>query len=126
MEIQAAEVHVYAAHHCHAVVADKAFGVDKTGDILVDFDAERGELTVVRAGDRVYKPLIGNVRRDNPHVHAAFCREGKSVLHLVVDNEVRGSDIDILLRVVDDVEVDVFTDGFIVKRAVGVRDNKAV
>lgn len=120
MQIKTAKIHIGAAHDGDRIVADIHFSVQETGGVLENAHARLQQLAVVAAGEDIDIGLVWNTRGDDAHIDPAFCREGKGGLQLVINDKVRGCDIDITLCTGDDVEVRAGRDVFVVERGVGI------
>ena len=120
MQIEAAEIHVHAAHHAEHIVADIAFCMDKARLIFVNFHARAQKGRVIGTGQPENGRLIRDPRRDDAHVHAPFCRLAEGVSHHVVHDQVRRKNIDIIPGLIKDIQVYVFRDRFVIQRRIGI------
>ena len=60
------------------------------------------------------------------YVHPAFCRQLQFGQHCFIDDQIRGIDVYIFLRVLNYMQINVFSHIFLVERAVGVGLNETV
>ena len=127
VQVKTAEVHVGGTDDAVFVVADDAFRVNEPGGVAIDFDPFFYELGIESLGYSEDIFFVGNVRHCDAHVHARAGGRDQRALHFAVENEVRGIDINVFFRVVDDFEVHVFADvGILTVRSVAERDAGAV
>ena len=120
MQIEAAEIHVHAAHHAEHVVADIAFCMDKTGLIFINFHACAQKGRIIGTGQPENGRLVRDPRRDDAHVHAPLRRLAEGVSHHVVHDQIGGENIDIIPGLMKDIQIYVFRDRFIIQRRIGV------
>ena len=97
VQVQAAVVHVDAAHGGVLIVHAEHLGVDKAGGELIDPHAGLNEIFIVGPGQLVDIPLVRDEGGDDAHIDAGFGRAGEGGHHVVVDDEVGRHDIDIAL-----------------------------
>ena len=88
MEEEAAVIHVDAAHHGGAVVADVALGVEEAGRELVDANPRPEQRHIIGAGQPEDQLLIRDARQHQPDVHAPLCRRLESFQHGLAHREV--------------------------------------
>ena len=69
VEVEAAVVHVDAAHYGGAVVADVALGVEEAGAELVDAHPGPQQGQIVRPGEPVDQLLVRDAGQHQPDVH---------------------------------------------------------
>ena len=110
VHIKAAEIHVCRADDAHAVVADNALGVQESRRVAVNFDSFLDQFGIKGLGHGKHVFFVGNVGHGDAHVHAALRRVDERALHLSVQDEVGRVDVHIFLRVVDDLQVQIFAD----------------
>ena len=67
--------------------------------------------------------LVRNTRQNQRHIHAPLRREFQSSLHLSVQNQIRGHDVDVLPGTVEDVHVHPLPHLVLVQRAIPVGDH---
>ena len=72
VEIQTAEIQIYRADDRRLVVRNEILGVNESGGVFVDLHAVPQQIAVVCPGDCEHSFLVGNMRRDYPHVHTAL------------------------------------------------------
>ena len=100
MQIKTAEIDVGRADNSSAVIADKHLGMDKSRRVFKNADACTQKLGIMGAGDHVDIPLVRYMRGDDAHINSALCSKAEGVDHLVVQNQVRRGDVDIVFGVV--------------------------
>ena len=120
MEEEAAVIHVDAAHHGGAVIADVALGVEETGRELVDAHPRPEQRHIIGAGQPEDELLVRDARKHQPDVHAPLCRRLEGFQHGLAHREVGRIDIDIPLGLIDDIQVDRLGQSLFVQRAVPV------
>ena len=59
------------------------------------------------------------MRGDDPDIHPALGGVGEGGHHLAADNQIRGGDMDIPFRFINQVQINVLTDRFIIERVIG-------
>ena len=89
------------------IVRQKSLCVDKSGRVLIDLHPAADQRKIVGAGERESDLFIGDMRRDETHVHPAFRRKNECLAQTVVDDEIGRHDPQIIARRVDDVDVHV-------------------
>ena len=100
MQIKAAEIDVGRTDNSGAVIADKHLGMDKSRRVFKNADACTQKLGIMGAGNHVDIPLVRYVWGDDAHINAALCSKAEGVDHLVIQNQIRSGDVDIVLCVV--------------------------
>jgi len=118
MEEKTSEIQVDRADHAEAVIRHEHLRMDKTGGILEDPYAAFDKGSVVRPGDGMDIPFIGDVGSDDSYIQAVFSGQGERRQHLVVDDEIRSRDIEIASGFRDEVEIDIFAHRFLIERAI--------
>ena len=126
VQIQAAVIQVDCADHRDLIVTDKRFGVEKSRLILINFHPCLQKLLIVGLGQQKYHLFIWNSRRHNPHVHTTLGGQTESCHHLIVDDQVRRTDIDVMFCPVDDVQIDVLSNYLIIQRCVTIGLDKSI
>ena len=126
MQIQTPVIHVNRTHHGRLVVADKGLGMEEARRILVNPHACLQKHRIIGTGQLEDSLLIRNARRYDPHIHSPFGRQTESRLHLVIHDQVGSEDIHIILRVIQDVQVHIFTQALVVQRRIAVGLYKAL
>ncbi len=126
MKVETAVVEVDGAHHGHLIVTQTAFCMNEPRGIFVDLHSRLHQAPVVGTGDGKDERLVRDARRDNPHIHPSLRRQPEGPLHIVVDDQIRRVNIDIMTGLVQDIDVSVFPGLFVVQRAVGERLDHAV
>ena len=121
VQIQTAEVHIDRAHNRHFIVTDHLLGMNKARRIFVDPHAFGCQTCIIASGNFIDQRLIRNTRRNNPHIHAAFRCQYQRTLHLITDNQIRRGDIDIFLRTLDHVQIDIFPGTLAIQWTVCIR-----
>lgn len=79
-----------------------------------------GERKGIREG------LVRDARQDQPHVHAPLGRKGQGGLELAVEDQIRGHDVHVSLRPVQDVDVHLLPHMVGVHGTVPVGDDEAL
>ena len=100
MQIKTAEIDVGRADNSGAVIADKHLGMDKSRRVFKNADTCTQKLGIMGAGDHVDIPLVWYMRGDDAYINAALCSKAEGVDHLVIQNQIRRGDVDIVLCVV--------------------------
>ena len=83
------------------IIGDERFCVDHAGRILIDLHARKNERFVVGARHFVYESAVADRGGDNAHVYAGFRGGGQRGDHLIIDDEIRGIDVNVVLGAVD-------------------------
>lgn len=73
------------------------FGVNKPGGILINFYSTAQKGLIIGACQFVDKPFVWDVGGENPHVNAALGRGGQGGEHFVVQDQIRGCDVDVVI-----------------------------
>ena len=84
--------------------------MDKAGRVFVNFHPALDERHVVGTGERKGDFLIGNVRRDDAHVHAPLRRHHERLAHSVIYDQIGRGNIHVSFRPVQKVDVNVLSD----------------
>ena len=63
------------ANNGDIVVADQHFGMNEPGGELINFHPGLYQLPVIGLADKMHKPFIRNMGRDNAHIHPALGRD---------------------------------------------------
>ena len=69
----------------------------------------------------MHKGAVADRRGDDAHIHAGLGRGGQRGDHLVIDDEIGGVDIHIVLSAVDEMHVHRFADRLVVERRIAER-----
>ena len=110
VEEEGAVIAVDRADRTHLVVRKESLGVNEPGRVLVDFHARANEREIVGAREREHDALIGNIRRDDAHVHPARRRHDERLAQAVIDDEIGRHDPHIVLGGVENVDIHVLAD----------------
>ena len=94
--------------------------MDKPRRVLVDAHPRFDQHLVVGPCHRVDIPFVRHVGGNDPHVQPRLGRRGQRRDHLAADDEVGGGDVDIPVRLVDEVQVHRLPHRLVVQGAVGV------
>ena len=97
MQKHTAVVHIDAAHHRRAVIADAALGVEKARGILVDAHPRPQQGQIVRAAQPEHQLFVRDARQHQPHIHPALGGVAQRVQHLLADGKVGRIKINVLL-----------------------------
>ena len=116
MQEERAEIHVDRTDHRRIIVGHDGFRVQKARSVLINLHTRSVQLLIVRTCDHVHQLFIRDARRQDAHVHAGLRRNGQRRNHLVIQYKIRRGDIDVLSRVMDDLQVGGFTDIDVVER----------
>ncbi len=107
---QAAEVEVDRADERGVVIGDEHLCVDEARGVFVDLDPCRTQFLIGTTGEAEDRLLVGDMRSDDTHVHASHGRVAESHGEMMVDDEVRGGDVEIFLRPTEEVTEVLLTD----------------
>ena len=124
--VEAAVVQVDGAHHRLGVVADEDLGVHESGGVLPDLDPGVQKRRVMGEGEGIREGFVRDARQDQPHVHAPLGRKGQGGLELAVEDQIRGHDVHVSLRPVQDVDVHLLPHMVGVHGTVPVGDDEAL
>ena len=125
MQIKTAVIQIdRAAGGAHAV-RDKLFGMDKSRHKLINLHTMADQILVVRPGNRIDQPLVGNVRHDDGNLHPALRGVDERRDHLVIQNQIRRHDVHIVLRPVQNIHVNRPPDEVIIVRIIPERHDKS-
>ena len=126
MQVQTAEVKVHTAHRCDLIVTDKTFCVNKSRRVLVNFYPALYERRIVGLREQKNHLLVRNSRRHNPYIHAVLRRIAERGQHLMVNDQIRCKNIDVILCPVYDIQINIFTHILMIQGTVAVRLHKPV
>ncbi len=126
MQIQTPIIQIYGSYRCNLIVADKTFRVDKSRFILINLYAALHQLFVIRLRQQKHQFFIRYLRRYNSDVDAAFCSVLQRNRHFIVHDQIRRININILLRMVDNIQINIFSHIFMIQRRITVRLHKTV
>ena len=99
LEVQkhTAVVHIDAAHHRRAVIADAALGVEEARGVLVDAHPRPQQGQIVRAAQPEHQLFVRDARQHQPHIHPALGGVAQCIQHLLANGEIGRIKIDVLL-----------------------------
>ena len=100
--------------------------MDKSRRIFIDLDTCPKKRRIIGFRHKKYHGLIGNARHENPHIHAALGCRAERVLHLITDQQIGRRNVDVILRLIQDVDIDILPQLLKIKRRIGVRQHVAV
>ena len=123
--VQAAVVEVDGSAHRHPVIADADLAVTESRRIFIDFHAVARQCIVVGPRDAVDHLFVGDAGSDYPHIDAALGGQPHGVDHLLGDDQVRRDKPHIMLRLLDDAQIDILAHRLIVDRGIRKRLHKA-
>ena len=126
MQVKTAVVQIDGPHDGVFIVADHGLGVDEARGVFIDMNARFLQRFVVGSGQEKHGLLIGDMGRDDPHVDPGLRGGTKRCHHLIVDDEVGGSDVYIFFGPVNHVQVGRFAHQIIIQRKVRVGEDYAV
>ena len=126
MKIQAPEIHIDRPHSGDPVIAYVRFGMDEPRRVFIDLHACVQQGRIVRFGHEKYHRFIRDSRHQDAHIHSALRRQAERILHLIADQQIRRSDIDIIFRLIQNIDIDILSKLFIVQRRVRIGDNITV
>ena len=126
VEEQAPVIHIDAAHHGHAVIADIALGVEETGREFINAHTRPEQGQIVGTAEPEHQLLIRDPGQDEPHVHPALGRTFQSIQHLLTHGQVWRVDINISLGLREDVQIDRLGQRLLVQRAIRVGLHHAI
>ena len=126
MQIQTPVIEVDRTDRCHLIVHNDSLRMDKARRILEDPHSCFDQLVVIWLGYQIHQLLIRDTRRNDAHINSAFCRKCQRCHHLIINNQIRCCDIDIMLCLVDHVQIDILSDNLIIHRRVAIRLNVSI
>ena len=126
MEIEAAVIHIGGAHNRHLIVRYEHLGVDKSGGVLIDFDAAPDQLGIIGTGHHMDIPFIRHMGCDDAHIDSALGGVDERSDHLIVQDQIGRRDIDIVMGPVDDLHIGSFRHIEVVQGAVAEGLHKAI
>ena len=118
--IERAKIKVNGAASRKFIVRDTLLRVHETRCVLVNPHARTRQHIVIGACRLIDHLLIRDAGRYDAHIHPALCREAKGLAHLVRDDEIGRHKVDITLRVVYEIHVNVFAHLLPVERRIRV------
>ena len=125
MVVKAAVIQIDGAHHRLLIVCHKDLGMDEAGAVLIDLHAGGKQRAVMGLGQGPGHLFIRDARQHQAHIHAPLGRELQSGLHLAVQDQVGGHDIDIALRTVENVHIHPLPHLVVVQRAIPIGQHVA-
>ena len=90
--------------------------MQETRAVFVDLDARAVQLLVIRSGNHINQLFVRDAGRQDAHIHAGLRRNGQRGDHLVIQHQIRCRDIDVIARIMDDLQISGFADVDIVQR----------
>ena len=126
MEVEAAVVEIDRADCCDPVIGDKDLGMDEAGGIFVDPNPLLGQRFIEGPGHAEDHFFVRDAGGDDPDVDTASGSEPQGIYELVVQDEVGGHDIAVVLCLIQDIHIDILADMVLIQRHVGVGDDIAV
>ena len=100
--------------------------MNKSRRVLINFYPALYERCIVGLREQENHLLVRNPRRHNPHVHTVLRRVAERRQHLMVNDQIRCEDIDVILCPVYDIQVNIFAHILMIQRAVTVRLHEPV
>ena len=100
--------------------------MQKSGCILVNPYACLDELFIIGLRQQEDDFLIGNSRCHDPHIHPSFRSQTKCCHHLIINDQIRGTDINIILCLIDNIQINILSYGFVIQRGISIGLYKTV
>ena len=94
--------------------------------ILVDPHSCLQKHRIIGPGQLEHHLLVRNARGHDPHIHAPFRRQTQGGLHLVIHDQVGRKNIDVIPRLVQNIQVDVLRHDLVVQGGVPVGLHEAL
>ena len=123
MQIETPVIEIDRSHDAGLVVADHALGMNKAGGVFVNPDARFEERPVIGSREAEHGLFIGNPGRHDTDVHAPFGGVTERRAHKVVQNEVRGKNIQIFAGAIDKFQINRLSHALSVERRIVIRLN---
>ncbi len=95
--------------------------MDEARRILINLHTGLDQTLIVGLRQPIDRLLVRRSRRHDAHIHTPLGRQLQSSMHLIVRNQIRGENIDILSGGTDHIQIDILTHCLIVQRCVHIR-----
>ena len=86
--------------------------MNKAWGIFVNFNPCLQQYGIVRTGKKVNYLLIGDAGSNNPNVDPCLRGNGKGFDHIAVDDQVRGRNVNVFLRFIQEINIHILPHGF--------------
>ena len=120
MQIQTSVVQINGSHRSLFVITYKHFCVSKSRRIFIDFHSRLYKFTVISSGNTVGISLIRYSRHNNFNINTTLCCELQRSHHNIIYNKVWCNNMQITVCRIYNVQINRFTNSFIVKRLIGI------
>ena len=123
MQIETPEIQIDTAYCCRIIIRYKYFRMYKSRCILIDLHSAFNQFFIICLCYRECIPFIRNMRHDDDHFNTTFGCTYKCCQHLIIQYQIRSHDMHILLRMIQDMEIHLFSNVLMVKRTVRIWDH---
>ena len=120
MEIQASVIQIDCSYDCYLVITYKRFCMQEARLVFIDTDTGFQQLFIVRLCQQKDHLFIRDSGSHNADVHTAFCSKTERGHHLIVNNQVRCTDVDVFTCPVNDVQINIFAYDFSIQGSITV------
>ena len=100
--------------------------MNKARRIFKNPDARAQKRRIIGTGQPENGWLVRNGRRHYPHIHTPFGRRAQRVSHHVVHYQVRRKYVDIFFRLMENVQIYIFRNGFVIQGRIGIGLHEAL
>ena len=103
---QTTVIKVNRPYNRHFIIGRTCFTVDKTRCVLIDFHTSVHQIQVCPHGLRFGSIFIRNIRGHDANIHPTKGRIADIFCQIIIDDQVRSRDIDVIRRLVNHILID--------------------
>ena len=126
MQIQTPVIQIDRTDHSDLIITHKRLRMQKSRLILINLYPGFQQLLIIRLCQKKHQLLIWNPRRHNPHIHATLGSQTQRCHHLIINDQIRRTDINIILCFIYDIQINILTDDLFIQRSITKRLNKSI